>query len=324
MMNTLAQADTATLIVWFLIFSAAVSVVIFGASFAVQGKKSKRIKGVISRHRGELSAAQADSLNKTSAVRQRRKDTKVELAQKLLSLLNLQNLMASGDLKAELAMAGLRGQSAVIMYVTSRILGIFAGFVLVLFYVNVMKEFPYPEFMKFVFAGGGGLVGFYLPKILLKNKIQNRQDQMTEAFPDMLDLLLICVESGLGVEMAFSKVTEEIMESCPVLAQELGLTSAELAYLGDRRQAYDNFAKRTGMPAAKALATTLIQSEQYGTPVGVALQVLAQEKRDERLSAAEKKAAALPAKLTVPMIIFFLPVLFIVVIGPAAMQIAAR
>ncbi|MCH7551164.1 MAG: type II secretion system F family protein, partial [Proteobacteria bacterium] len=148
-----------------------------------------------------------------------------------------------------------------------------------------------------------------------------RQQEMSDVFPDTLDLMVICVEAGLGVEAAFARVTEEIIDQSPILATELGLLSAELAYLGDRRQSYVNFSNRTGLPAAKALSTALIQSEQYGTPVGVALKVLAQEKRDERMSAAEKKAAALPAKLTVPMIIFFLPVLFIVVIGPAAMQV---
>ena len=322
MMTYLARMDAATFIVWILVIGAVISVGMFLASLAVKGKKSKRIKAVISRHRGDLGSAQAESLNKSSGIRQRKKEAHVELAQKVISALNLHKFLSSDGLRNDLAKAGMRGRSAVTVFVASRVLGIVTGFVLVLMYVNVMKKFPYPEFMKFVFAGGGALVGFYLPKILLTNKIQNRQDQMTTSFPDMLDLLLICVESGLGIEMAFSRVTEEIMESSPVLAQELGLTSAELAYLGDRRQAYENFTNRTGMPAAKALSTTLIQSEQYGTPVGVALKVLAQEKRDERLSAAEKKAASLPAKLTVPMIIFFLPVLFIVVIGPAALQMS--
>jgi len=324
MMTYLARMDAATFIVWILVFGAMISVVVFLASLAVKGKKSKRIKAVISRHRGDLGVAQADNLNKSSGIRQRKKEAHVELAQKVIDALNLQKFLSPSDLRNDLAKAGLRGRSAVTVFIASRMLGIVIGFALVLMYVSVMQKFPYPEFMKFVFAGGGALVGFYLPKILLSNKMQNRQDQMTAGFPDMLDLLLICVESGLGIEMAFSRVTEEIMESSPVLAQELGLTSAELAYLGDRRQAYTNFTNRTGLPAAKALSTTLIQSEQYGTPVGVALKVLAQEKRDERLSVAEKKAASLPAKLTVPMIIFFLPVLFIVVIGPAAMQIAAR
>ena len=190
-----------------------------------------------------------------------------------------------------------------------------------LIYIGLMEDFPYPNFAKFIFAGVGAVVGYYLPKLMLANTIQKRQDEMTQAFPDTLDLMVICVEAGLGVESAFARVTEEIVDASPILAQEFGLLSAELAYLGDRRQAFENFSNRTGMASAKALSTTLIQSEQYGTPVGVALKVLAQEKRNDRMSQAEKKAAALPAKLTVPMIIFFLPVLFIVVIGPAAMQI---
>ncbi|MFQ5764344.1 MAG: type II secretion system F family protein, partial [Rhodospirillales bacterium] len=225
-------------------------------------------------------------------------------------------------LRSELAQAGLRGRQVVAAYITTRLLMAIGGGIATLILLGLMKKFPYPEFVKFIFAGVGAVAGFYLPKLLLANTVQKRQQEMNDAFPDALDLLVICVESGLGVEAAFSRVTEEIIESSPILAQEFGLLSAELAYLGDRRQAYQNFTNRTGMASVKALATALVQSEQYGTPVGVALQVLAQEKRDERLSEAEKKAAALPAKLTVPMIIFFLPVLFIVVIGPAALQIS--
>jgi tight adherence protein C len=143
---------------------------------------------------------------------------------------------------------------------------------------------------------------------------------MTATFPDMLDLLVICVEAGLSIEAAFTRVTEEIADSSPVLAEEIGLTSAELTFLGDRSKAYANLSARTGLPAAKSLATALIQSERYGTPVSVALKVLAQENRDDRMAKAEKKAGALPAQLTVPMIVFFLPVLFLVIIGPAIIQ----
>ena len=316
-----SRMDTPTLIVLLLAAGGIIAVVFWAMTFFVGGKRSKRIKSVITRHRGDLSQRQAESLNRPAAMRQRKTSTRAELAQKLLGALKLQNLLFSDKIRGDLASAGIRGRNAVAVFVSSRIIGGFIGFVLTLILVGLAKEFPYPDFVRFLFAFGGGVVGFYLPRVLLQNTITKRQQAMTESFPDALDLLLICVESGLSVEMAFQRVTEEIMEGAPVLAQELGLTSAELAYLGDRRQAYENFAKRTGLPAAKSLATTLIQSEQYGTPVGTALNVLAQEKRDERMSAAEKKAAALPAKLTVPMIIFFLPVLFIVVIGPAALQI---
>jgi len=323
-MTTLAQMDVATMVLWTMVILAVVAVLFFLAGFIQQGQKSKRIKQAIGQRRGELSAQQLNSLGRPSAVRQRKNASHIELIQKILSGLKLGKILRSSKLRQNLAMAGLRGKQAVIIYLVSQLAGAIAGCVGVFIYTGLMQKFPYPEFMRFVFAAAGGAVGFYLPRIVVVNKAQNRQQQMTEAFPDALDLMLICVESGLGVEMAFTRVTEEIMESCPVLAQELGLTSAELAFLGDRRQAYENFSNRTGLPAAKALATTLIQSEQYGTPVGKALQVLADEKRGERMSAAERKAAALPAKLTVPMIIFFLPVLFIVVIGPAALQISAR
>ena len=138
------------------------------------------------------------------------------------------------------------------------------------------------------------------------------------AFPDALDLLLICVEAGMSIESAFNKVAGEIGAASIALAEELGLTTAELSYLQERRKAYENLALRTGHEGVKAVTTALIQAERYGTPLGVALRVMAQENRDMRLAAAEKKAAALPAQLTVPMILFFLPVLFVVIMGPAA------
>ncbi len=320
MITYLARMNSTTLILWALACGAVVAVLWFLSTLVVNGKKSKRIRQVITQHRGEMSARQTESLNRPSAIRSKSGTARVELAQKIITGLKLQNLMDSRAIREELAQAGMRGHNAVAIFIASRVVVAGGGFVLTLILVGLMREFPYPNYVKFVFAGIGGVVGFYLPKLLVANTKAKRQTEMTATFPDALDLLLICVESGLGVEMAFTKVTEEIIESSPILAQELGLTSAELAYLGDRRQAFENFSNRTGLPAAKSLATTLIQSEQYGTPVGKALGVLAQEKRDERLSAAERKAAALPAKLTVPMIIFFLPVLFIVVIGPAALQ----
>jgi tight adherence protein C len=313
--------DLPTLIMWALVGVGVLS----GAGFALQffkgGAKSKRIKAVVSQHRGELGRRQMESLNRPSAIRQQKSKPHVELFNKLLKLLNLQHLLLSDNVRNELAQAGLRGRGVVAAYLSTRFLMAIVGGVATIIMVGLMKKFPYPEFVKYIFAGVGCVVGFYLPKLLLANTVQKRQQEMTLGFPDALDLLTICVEAGLGIEGAFSRVTEEIVNASPILAQEFGLLSAELAFLGDRRQAYENFSKRTGLPAAKALATALIQSEQYGTPVGVALRVLSQEKRNERMSDAEKKAAALPAKLTVPMIIFFLPVLFIVVIGPAAMQI---
>jgi tight adherence protein C len=170
-------------------------------------------------------------------------------------------------------------------------------------------------------AVGLGYVGFYVPNFFIQNLVQRRQTSIKSSFPDALDMLLICVQSGMSVEAAFAKVAAEIGGQSLELAEELSLTTAELSYLQDRRQAFENLGKRTGIPGIKAVATALIQAERYGTPVGQALRVMARENRDMRMAEAEKKAAALPPKLTVPMIVFFLPVLFVVILGPALIQV---
>jgi tight adherence protein C len=162
-----------------------------------------------------------------------------------------------------------------------------------------------------------------LPLVLLKNKITRRQLSIKRAFPDTLDLLLICVESGMSIEAAFRKVSNEVGTQSVALAEELTLTTAELSYLPDRRQAYENLAKRTDLDGVKSVCMALQQSERYGTPLATMLRVMAQENRDMRMSEAEKKAAGLPPKLTVPMILFFLPVLFVVILGPAVIKVMA-
>jgi tight adherence protein C len=158
---------------------------------------------------------------------------------------------------------------------------------------------------------------------MLKNKIKKRQLSIKRAFPDTLDLLLICVESGMSIEAAFKKVAEQVGSQSVALAEELTLTTAELSYLQDRRMAYENLAKRTDLEGVKSVCMALQQAERYGTPLGSMLRVMAQENRDMRMSEAEKKAAGLPPKLTVPMIVFFLPVLFIVILGPAYIKVMA-
>jgi tight adherence protein C len=162
-----------------------------------------------------------------------------------------------------------------------------------------------------------------IPTLFIRNRIARRQLSIRRAFPDALDLLLICVESGMSIEAALKKVSQEIIGQSIPLAEELTLTTAELSYLQERRQAFDNLAKRTDLEGVKAVCTALIQAERYGTPIGTALRVLSQEIRDMRMAEAEKKAAGLPPKLTVPMILFFLPVLFVVILGPAAIQVMA-
>jgi tight adherence protein C len=220
-------------------------------------------------------------------------------------------------------MAGLRGQAPVIAFLFFRaVLPIFT-FALAFFYLYVWDRHDFPPLMRLGLAIGGAYVGFYLPNIFITNLIQRRQKSIKKVFPDALDLLLICVQAGMSVESAMNKVSGEIGARSLELAEEFGLTTAELSYLPERRQAFDNLGKRTGLPMVKAVGTSLIQAERYGTPVGQALRVLAKESRDMRMAEAEKKAAALPPKLTVPMILFFLPVLFIVILGPALIKVMA-
>jgi tight adherence protein C len=184
-------------------------------------------------------------------------------------------------------------------------------------------DFNQPNSVKLGLCIAAAYAGMHMPLMLLKSKIQKRQVSIKRAFPDTLDLLLICVESGMSIEAAFKKVSEEVGSQSVALAEELTLTTAELSYLPDRRQAYENLAKRTDLEGVKSVCMALQQAERYGTPLASMLRVMAQENRDMRMSEAEKKAAGLPPKLTVPMILFFLPVLFVVILGPAAIKVMA-
>ena len=231
---------------------------------------------------------------------------------------NLAEQLKDGAMVRQLKMAGYRGQGPVVTFISARVIIPAILFAVAAFYLFVVLRLRYPFFPKLGIAIAVALFGFYLPAIYVKNIISKRQKGMRRAWPDALDLLLICVESGMGLESALTKVSGEIGSQCPALAEELALTTAELSYLADRRKAYDNLAERTGLDEVKSLVISLGQSEKYGTSLGQALRVLAQESRDTRLMVAEKKAAALPPKLTVPMVLFFLPVLFAVIITPVA------
>jgi tight adherence protein C len=239
----------------------------------------------------------------------------------VLDKLDMRKVFDSDELRDKLKQAGLRGQAPLVAYMFFRL--VMPGIVVIgaLIYMFFIAEHDYPPFIKLAVALGAGYIGFYLPNMFLENQVQRRQQAIKEAFPDALDMLLICVQSGMSTEAGFQKVSQEIGTQSLELAEELSLTTAELSYLPERRQAYENLAKRTGLPGIKAVSMALIQAERYGTPVGTALRTMAKENRDTRMSDAEKKAAALPPKLTVPMIIFFLPVLFVVIIGPAVIQI---
>jgi tight adherence protein C len=235
---------------------------------------------------------------------------------------NLAKQAEDGSMVRMLRMAGYRGQNPVFVFLTLRLIMPAVMFAVTVLYVFFIIRLDQPFFLKLGIALVMAYLGYYAPTIYVKNQITKRQKSIRRAWPDALDLLLICVESGMSIESAFRKVSEEIGAQSVPLAEELSLTTAELSYLQDRRKAYENLGERTGLEGVRAVVTSLIQAEKYGTPVGHSLRVLAQENRDMRMSEAEKKAAALPPKLTVPMILFFLPVLFAVIITPAAIQVA--
>jgi tight adherence protein C len=223
--------------------------------------------------------------------------------------------------REKLASAGYRGQAPLITFMFFRFVMPFIVFAGTAFYLFLIMRPEWSAMTKWLAAFAGAAIGFYLPDVFVSNKIAKRQQSIMRAFPDALDLMLICVESGMSIETAFTRVSAEIGTQSVELAEELALTTAELSYLPDRRQAFDNLAKRCGHSGVKAVATALNQAEKYGTPMGQALRVTANENREMRMQEAERKAASLPAKLTVPMILFFLPCLFIVIMGPAVIQI---
>ncbi len=240
--------------------------------------------------------------------------------QQIVDKLDLRAQFDNDEVRNKLKMAGLRGQGPLVVYMFCRVALPPVIFIGALIYVFFVGKVDYPPAIRGLMAVGAGFLGFYLPNVFLENLAQKRQQSIKQAFPDSLDMLLICVQSGMSVEAAFGKVAKEITSQSVELGEELSLTTAELSYLQERRQAYENLGMRTGLPGVKAVSTALVQAERYGTPVGQALRVMAKENRDIRMSEAEKKAASLPPKLTVPMIIFFLPVLFIVILGPAAIR----
>jgi tight adherence protein C len=235
--------------------------------------------------------------------------------------LDLNKWLGQDEARSLLMQAGFRGQAPYVTYLFCRMAMPIIMLLVAAFYIFIVLDLDYPTMMKVAMCIGAAYFGVYSPNLFLKNAISRRQLSIKRAFPDALDLLLICVESGMSVEAAFRRVSEEVGSQSVALAEELTLTTAELSYLPDRRQAYENLAQRTGLEGVKAVCIALQQAERYGTPLGTTLRVLAQENRDMRMSEAEKKAAALPPKLTVPMIVFFLPVLFIVILGPAAIRI---
>ncbi len=285
-------------------------------------KLAARLKSVATR-REELRRIQREALNNKKGASVSLRSTPVGFMKQTIEKLNLRNILESPNTKEKLARAGYRGQAAIYAFMFFRFVMPFIVFFATVVYLFFMSKHNLPPIGKVGIAFGSAFAGFYLPDLYVQNIIDKRMGSILKAFPDALDLLLICVESGMSVEAAFNKVASEIGSQSVELAEEFALTTAELSYLPDRRQAYENLGKRCAHPGVRAVCTSLIQAERYGTPLGTALRVMALENREMRMMEAEKKAASLPAKLTVPMIVFFLPALFIVILGPASIKIMA-
>src|SRR5690242_837624 len=248
------------------------------------------------------------------------RQTPKQYVQTIVDRFNLSKWVGQETARLKLVQAGYRGQAPYVTYLFMRMVTPVVCFLFTVIYLFVILKLDQPAMIKIGVCIAAAYIGMQLPLLLLKNKITRRQLSIKRAFPDTLDLLLICVESGMSIEAAFRKVSDEVGSQSVALAEELTLTTAELSYLPDRRAAYENLAKRTDLDGVKSVCMALQQAERYGTPLATMLRVMAQENRDMRMAEAEKKAAALPPKLTVPMILFFLPVLFVVILGPAIIK----
>ncbi|SIR05726.1 tight adherence protein C [Rhizobium sp. RU35A] len=290
----------------------------------LEGDALKKRMKAVSSEREQMRARERARLNAEHSRASLRAQNNQSVRQ-IVERFNLYSALVDDKTVNRLKAAGLRSQNALNIFLVCRFVLPFVCLTLAavwIFGFGNLATRPLP--MRLFATILAAYAGFYAPNIYVSNRVTKRQASIKRAWPDALDLMLICVESGISLEAAMRRVAEELAPQSPELAEEMVLTTAELSFLPDRRQALDNLAIRTQLDIVKAVTTALVQADRYGTPIAQALRVLAQEGRDERMNAAEKKAAALPPKLTVPMILFFLPVLIAVILGPAGIQVASR
>lgn len=280
----------------------------------LRDRLAARMKSVTTQ-REELRRASREALAKADNRSIRRKDT--GMMGDLVKNLNLKSLLEDPNVERKLVQAGFRGPGPLSTFYFFRFALPFAGAVIALIFAFSPANKELQDIQKLGVVIVGVAIGFYLPNFYIANIAQKRMQSIMVAFSDALDMMLICVESGMSVELATARVAGEIGTASVALAEELTLTNAELSYLPERRMAWENLTQRVNHPGVRSVALAMLQSERYGTPVSSALRTLAKENRELRMTNAEKKAASLPAKLTVPMIVFFLPVLFLVILGPA-------
>lgn len=291
---------------------AALSFAAFALPFLNKNDQKERYKSVIEKRRKALFEASRDgSMHKA-------KTEDVSARDSMAGFYRVQQLAGEmgQNMRDRLLQAGVRDPEAPIKFMIGKgVIPFVLCIFLMIIFSNTDKEVSQSVVLMTLL--GAAIFGYKLPDILITNQIQKRQADLNIAFPDALDMMLICVQGGIGLEQTVDRVAEEVSEHAPVLAEELGILSAEMAMLNDRRQALQDFARRVGTGAGKNFATSLIQAEQYGTSISQAMRVMSDEMREIRMAAAEEKAMSLPPKLTVPMILCFLPALFIVILGPA-------
>jgi len=298
----------------------AVLVAIYAAT-TVRDPMAKRVKALNER-REQLKAGIVASSSK----RRRNITNKNEMADKVRGVLgSLKMLQDEQVTKAQrrLMQAGIRSKDLAFVVIFARlVLPVVLG-TIVIVGVYVLDWFPaWGAFKKYALVAGTLILAYKAPDIWLKNKVTKRTHAIRKGLPDALDLLVICAEAGLTVDASFSRVARELGKAYPELGDEFALTSIELGFLTDRRLAFENLATRIDLESIRGVVTTMIQTEKYGTPLASALRVLSAEFRNERMMRAEEKAARLPAIMTVPLILFILPVLFIVILGPASCSIS--
>ncbi|HEY5409429.1 MAG TPA: type II secretion system F family protein [Caulobacteraceae bacterium] len=314
--------DPANLIAAFAALLAFAAIVTVAAPQLRRDGLEVRLKSVASRReelrRKSREAMATQGSNKEVLLRR----TDESLYKKVVERLQLSRLLEDPKVADRLAGAGFRGPRPISAYYFFRFALPFVFAAGAAFYMAVM-HFDMAPMGKLSIVCGGFVAGFYAPNIYVGNLAKKRRNNIVLGFPDALDLLLICVEAGMSIEAALQKVSQEVGSASIELAEELSLLVAELSYLPERRMAYEGLGKRVNNTGVKAVVTAMIQAERYGTPLGSALRIMAKENRDLRLAAAEKKAAALPAQLTVPLILFLLPVLFVVIMAPAVIRTMA-
>ncbi len=291
------------------------------AATTVRDPMAKRVKALNDR-REQLKAGI------TASATRRRKSLvqKNETTDRMRAFLKAINTLQDDQLaKAQqrLAQAGIRSKDLAVAVIFGRlvlpiVLG--GGIALAVYGFGFLGDWS--AFKKFMVVGGTLILSYKAPDLYVTNMVQKRSDAIRKGLPDALDLLVICAEAGLTVDAAFARVARELGKAYPELGDEFALTSIELGFLTDRRQAFENLAYRVDLEAVRGVVTTMIQTEKYGTPLASALRVLSAEFRNERMMRAEEKAARLPAIMTVPLILFILPTLFVVILGPAACSIS--